>query len=284
MNIPEAIRITGGLTNTSKMPCYSYGIPASTCNVGGKLRREVKNSVCAKCYAHRGRYLIDNVVDSYYRRYKCVLIALDIYECNECGKVSCKTHNYKKTWNKWVEAMVYLINGYGSEYFRWFDSGDLLSVEHLEMIIDVVNQTPNVKHWLPTLEFGILNEYATKHVNGYDSHKLDNISNLVVRLSTPIIDGRPITDMAEKIGCKTSNVSTKKKELLSAFKENEKQAIHNMKINSLVDSGRLLMNMGLIRKMAISDGVCPAKMQDNSCNECRDCWDKTVSNVTYIQH
>ena len=60
MNIPEAIKITGGLTNTSKMPCYSYGIPADTCNVGSYLRRNFKNgikeSVCSKCYAHKSRY------------------------------------------------------------------------------------------------------------------------------------------------------------------------------------------------------------------------------------
>ena len=270
MNIPEAIKITGGLTNTSKMPCYSYGIPAYTCKVGGQLRREVENSVCSKCYAHRSRYTIKNVKDAYHRRYDCVLEAL-------------KDNGSHIDYVNWVEAMTYLINSYGSKYFRWFDSGDLLSVRHLEMIIDVVRATPDVMHWLPTLEYEVVYRYWCE--NGNDLRlSLDQIPNLVIRMSTPIIDGNPITDMAEKIGCKTSNVSAKKRESLRAFKEYEKQGKHNMKIGSVENSGMLVASMSLIRISTKSDNVCPSKMQDNSCMDCRSCWDKTVSNVTYIQH
>ena len=270
MNIPEAIKITGGLTNTSKMPCYSYGIPAYTCKVGGQLRREVENSVCSKCYAHRSRYIIKNVKDSYHRRYERVLEAL-------------KDNGSHLDYVNWVEAMTYLINSYGSKYFRWFDSGDLLSVRHLEMIIDVVRATPDVMHWLPTLEYEVVYRYWCE--NG----KLDQIPNLVIRMSTPVIDGYPVTNMAEKIGCKTSNVSAKKRESLKAFKDYVKQAEF---ITEAVEDGvapeglveEILTGMNLIRTLSKSDNICPAKMQDNSCMECRACWDKTIPNITYIQH
>ena len=35
------------------------------------------------------------------------------------------------------------------------DSGDLQSLEMLEAIAEVARQTPEVKHWLPTKEYGI---------------------------------------------------------------------------------------------------------------------------------
>ena len=126
--------------------------------------------------------------------------------------------------------------------------------------------------------------------NGNDLRlSLDQIPNLVIRMSTPIIDGNPITDMAEKIGCKTSNVSAKKRESLKAFKDYVKQAEF---ITEAVEDGvapeglveEILTGMNLIRTLSKSDNICPAKMQDNSCMECRACWDKTTPNITYIQH
>ena len=108
-------------------------------------------------------------------------------------------------------------------------------------------------------------------------------------MSTPVIDGYPVTNMAEKIGCKTSNVSAKKRESLKAFKDYVKQAEF---ITEAVEAGvapeglveEILTGMNLIRTLSKSDNICPAKMQDNSCMECRACWDKTITNITYIQH
>ncbi len=40
--------ITGGLSQTTKMPESSFSIPAKHCKVGSKLR-EVKGSVCHEC-------------------------------------------------------------------------------------------------------------------------------------------------------------------------------------------------------------------------------------------
>lgn len=45
----------GGLSNTSKMPCYSWGLPVQACTTGAKLINN-PNSACFHCYANKGMY------------------------------------------------------------------------------------------------------------------------------------------------------------------------------------------------------------------------------------
>jgi len=72
MTKKEANNIVGGLSETYKMPCKSYNIPAELCITGSKLRK-INNSVCSDCYACKGRYNFGNVqnalrtVTYYYR-------------------------------------------------------------------------------------------------------------------------------------------------------------------------------------------------------------------------
>ena len=271
MNIPEATKITGGLTNTSKMPCYSYGIPANQCKVGTQLRRK-ENTVCSKCYAHKSRYNFNTVQNAYHRRFYSVLDALGNNEED-----------------KWIEAMIHLIDEYvelfdDTKYFRWHDSGDLLSLKHLEMIIEVVKGTPNIKHWIPTLEFGICIDYVKKH------GKFSNIPNLVVRLSTPMIDGKPNEALAKRLGCQTSLV-TRKKESFKAYKILEdvtkKMADEEKWVTTPADIGialNIMEDKERLREIESSKNVCVSKMQDNSCMDCRKCWDTTQTNITYILH
>ena len=51
---------------------------------------------------------------------------------------------------RWIEAMVALVTG--QQVFRWPDSGDLQSVQHLKNIFEVCKLTPDTRHWLPTRE------------------------------------------------------------------------------------------------------------------------------------
>lgn len=50
--------------------------------------------------------------------------------------------------NEWVQDMVQALQD--SRYFRWFDSGDMYSIDLAEKIYLVMQQTPWVRHWLPT--------------------------------------------------------------------------------------------------------------------------------------
>tara|TARA_R110000824_G_scaffold14373_7_gene61189 strand:+ start:1309 stop:1914 length:606 start_codon:yes stop_codon:yes gene_type:complete len=126
MNKKEAKEITGGLSAPGKMPEGSYNLPASACQTGQKLAK-VPGTPCFKCYAdNRGRYRFSNVKDAMNRRLESLQDP------------------------QWVEAMATLIKG--KKHFRWHDSGDLQSVQHLIKIFEVCNLTPETMHWLPTQE------------------------------------------------------------------------------------------------------------------------------------
>jgi len=175
MTVSLANQITGGLSSPSKMPCYGFSTPPQACITGAKLRK-VKGSVCHTCYAFRGHYQFTAVKSAQARR----LAGL----------------NHPR----WVEAMVYLIDTFeDSGFFRWHDAGDLQSVAHLERIIDVCNHTQNIMHWLPTREYGIVADY--KAAGGIIP------ANLCIRLSAYMMEGKPPTSVAAKLGVQTSGVS-----------------------------------------------------------------------------
>ena len=125
MKVKEAREITGGLSKPNKMPGPSINLPAVACITGAKLVN-VKGSTCSGCYALKGRYRFPNVKDAMQRRLS-------------------RLHD-----PRWIDAMVTLVTGH--RWFRWHDSGDLQSVQHLKNIFEVCNRTPDTGHWLPTRE------------------------------------------------------------------------------------------------------------------------------------
>ena len=151
----EARKITGGLSKPSKMPGPAHNLPAWNCITGAKLQK-VKNSVSAGCYAMKGRYRFRNVREALDRR----LQALE--------------HP------RWVAAMVVLSKG--EPWFRWHDSGDIQSPQHLKNIFEVCNRTPETKHWLPTREAKFLTLMDPEVVP----------KNLIIRMSSHMIDQGPV--------------------------------------------------------------------------------------------
>ena len=146
----EAKKITGGLSAPSKMPGPAYNLPAQACITGSKLVK-IPGSVCHGCYALKGRYRFKNVKDALSRRLASIMDP------------------------RWVDAMVVLIDK--EPFFRWHDSGDLQSVQHLKNIFEVCNRTPGTQHWLPTREVKFL------------PLNFDAIpKNLIIRLSGHKID------------------------------------------------------------------------------------------------
>ena len=194
----EATAITGGLSAPNKMPGPSINLPAVACITGAKLVN-VKGSTCSGCYALKGRYRFPNVKEAMNRRLA-------------------KLHD-----PRWVEAMVTLIDK--QPVFRWHDSGDLQSVQHLINIFEVCKLTPQVEHWIPTREAKFL------------PLNTDSIpKNLIIRLS-----GHKIDKPAAGFWPWTSTVVTEMKS-------------------------------------------CPAKEQDNQCQDCRACWDRGTANIAYGLH
>ena len=125
MLIKEAHKITGGLSKPSKMPGPAYNLPAAACLTGAKLVK-IPGSTCNGCYALKGRYRFGNVQKALNRRLKSLEDP------------------------RWVEAMIALIKG--RPVFRWHDSGDVQSVQHLKNIFEICTATPETAHWLPTRE------------------------------------------------------------------------------------------------------------------------------------
>ncbi len=123
MKKKEASKITGGLSAPGKMPEGSYNLPASACQTGQKLAK-IPGTPCSGCYALKGRYRFPNVKDALQRRLKSLMDP------------------------RWTEAMTVLVKG--KKHFRWHDSGDIQSVDHLKKIFEVCNNTPQTIHWLPT--------------------------------------------------------------------------------------------------------------------------------------
>jgi len=153
MKTKEAIQITHTLGKPSKMPGFTYGLPATECKTGSKLVK-IKGSTCYGCYALKGCYRFKAFKEAGAKR----LAAID--------------HPL------WARAMAAQINSKKSKWFRWHDSGDVQSLKHLKKIFQVARLTPGVKHWMPTRE-----AWTQKYDN--KKYKPDN---LTLRFSMPMVD------------------------------------------------------------------------------------------------
>ena len=193
------------LSDTSKMPGKSYSTSAFGCQTGSKLAK-IEGSVCNKCYARKGFYLMP--------RNKQIL-------GNRRNLMNLPT---------FIDIMVKEIGD--EKYFRWFDSGDVQSVSDCLKIITIALRTPKTKHWVPTKE----PKYWADALEMVDLPR-----NLIVRLSAPMKDSRVSPTWTKH----TSSVSA---------------------------------------SMELSGHICPAPQQNNTCGDCRACWDKRVPNIVYKEH
>ena len=154
MKTSEAKKITHSLSKPSKMPGWSYGLPAPECKTGSKLRK-IKGSTCYNCYAMKGCYVFQDVNAAQYKRLASTKL------------------------DAWTVAMAAQLNSKKSKWFRWHDSGDVQDLDHLNKIYEVCRLTPETRHWLPTREAWILD------------HVRRAPDNLIIRFSMPMVDQAP---------------------------------------------------------------------------------------------
>jgi hypothetical protein len=88
----------------------------------------------------------------------------------------------REDWQRdtWVSDMVQALDS--SRYFRWFDSGDMYSIDLANKIYKVMQLTPWVKHWLPT------------RMHKFDKFKrviglMNHLPNVSVRFSSDSVTG-----------------------------------------------------------------------------------------------
>ena len=162
--LQNALAKIGGLSKTSKMPWYSFSIPATECNNGSKLA-VVEGTVCHGCYALKGFYRMHNVQNALHHRHYLLM-----------------GYHQRGEMDQWVDAFVTALTlkhkrAKGEDRFRWHDSGDLQGEWHLRAICEVAHRTPFLRHYLPTKEYKIIREFPKSEIP----------SNLVIRVSHPKI-------------------------------------------------------------------------------------------------
>lgn len=162
--IADAGRISLG---NGKMPGSTFALSATKCKTGGKLAK-VKDSTCSRCYALKLEKLRPSVHQGWLANYEkaTTLIA--------------------KNPEQWAKAAAFqILRAYeksGESFHRWFDSGDLQSVEMLEAIAQAARLTPDIKHWVPTRESAIVKAWRKAYTCP---------ANLIIRESATMIGDKP---------------------------------------------------------------------------------------------
>jgi len=169
MTLKAAIADAGKVSlGNSKMPGTTFAISATKCKVGGKLAT-IKGSTCDRCYALKLEKLRPSVHQGWMANY---LKATQTIATNP---------------KQWANAAAFQINRAfqktNEPFHRWFDSGDLQSVEMLDAIANVARLTPNIRHWLPTREAKIVKDWL--NAGGLVP------ANLVIRISSTMIGDAP---------------------------------------------------------------------------------------------
>ncbi len=230
ITLRRAEMIAGKLSVVTKMPGYSYGLDALACKRDEELMVK-EGSVCSGCYALGGWYQFPSAAKARGFRQNAI-------------------HD-----PKWVGAMVTLIKarcvGKDKSWFRWHDSGDLAGVWHLRSIVSIAYQTESVKHWLPTREMEMVNDYLEL----VENDTADPFPpNLVVRLSGDFYD-KPV----------------------------DLQGFNNLKHLTTSTVHRFTgIPVEFARR---SDSIeCLAPTRDHKCGSCRACWSPDVRNVSYVFH
>lgn len=169
--IKQLTAAVGGLSTPSKMPGYAYGIPAKDCILGSILRQKA-GSVCSKCYALKGMYVFPVVKTAQQKRLDILRSNLFQWESNMIDLIALKYRNKKQN----------------DRVFRWHDSGDIQSVEHLASVVRIARCLPTIRFWVPTRERSMVRSWLDNNPRGFPS-------NLIVRISAAMI-GQDATPLA----------------------------------------------------------------------------------------
>lgn len=160
-NPMQGKRLPVYLANTTPMPSKSTSLPTQMCATGRHLKND-PDSTCFGCYAEGFTYNADNTARRQIQSYHDMLQDPINYHLQLASQVPNESHE-------------------GLPVFRHLDSGDLHSPEHLAMLLDMATLTPDIIHWIPTREFGMVNRLLA--ARGYAHDALP--PNVRLRMSMP---------------------------------------------------------------------------------------------------
>ncbi len=179
-----------GLSKNSKMPSWTFAIPArEACPRGGKLAK-IEGTVCHGCYAAKGLDGMPIAQVAKARRWDTVKACLD----NPLLRAA------------WIEAFAVAMKG--EDYFRWHSAGDLFSDAYAELVRDCILATPWIDHWIPTRE----QRYASLFAD---------LSNVVYRVSDDMVDQASNKHKGNTSGVHTGQQPSRGQECIARFQDGE---------------------------------------------------------------
>lgn len=148
------------LSKTSKLDgILSWSLQALDTCPGSRSDDGGLVPACQGCYATTGNYRFANVKKP-----------------REFNREDFTRHD-------WDSDMIKALEN--SRYFRWFDSGDMFSLELAEKIYTVMENTPHCKHWLPTRMYKFAKFKSV-------IERMQSLPNVVVRFSSDSVTGEVI--------------------------------------------------------------------------------------------
>lgn len=144
------------LSNTSKLGVKSWSLEAVKTCPGAISSAGVLVDACEGCYATTGFYLFG--------------AAKNVRAFNQ------------EAWKSDTFVSEFIQELDKERYFRWFDSGDMYTLELAEKMYSIMVATPWVKHWLPTRmqKFSKFQAIIAK---------MNALDNVVVRFSSDSVMG-----------------------------------------------------------------------------------------------
>tara|TARA_R110000868_G_scaffold77213_1_gene221351 strand:- start:745 stop:1395 length:651 start_codon:yes stop_codon:yes gene_type:complete len=143
------------LSNPSKLNSESFALPVDDEVCKGRID-QITNELlekCKFCYAdNRGFYSMPGT-----KRVREDNLAI-----------------IKENVETFIFFMVGKLNRKRNKEFRWFDSGDIFSIEFIKALIEVCNNTKQTTHWIPTTSW-----------NYNESDKIEFLALLQVLQSLP---------------------------------------------------------------------------------------------------
>jgi hypothetical protein len=153
------------LTNTTKMPCPSWGLPAGKACPGAKYGA---GTICGHCYAKGGNYGTPAVRHALAERFRWTLALMR----TEAGQ------------DAFVAYMTMAIDSIGSPYFRVHDSGDLFSPAYIRCWQRIARNLSHIRFWFPTRSYRIANLLP-------GIVELNVLPNVTIRPSALMLDAAP---------------------------------------------------------------------------------------------
>ena len=117
----------------------------------------------------------------------------------------------KEEWKSshWIDDMIVQLQN--ERFFRWFDSGDIYSLQLANKIYQIIKNTPHCQHWIPT------RMYKFKKYK-YILDEINSLPNAVVRFSSDSITGEYVQGLHGSVIIPAAKISETKASVCESYK------------------------------------------------------------------